>query len=131
MCVCVFPLNERHFSLSPITLLFWIFWVCRLSPMWYNIDCSQLMSWFDCCQLQFVSLTVEHQQEIFSTKLSKPLLTCLISHSTFCIHYTNLFLCFSWVFTFLEIIKQNMLKMSLIFFRLQYYNDYTKIHEFW
>ena len=22
----------------------WIFWVCWLSPVWCNIDCSQLMS---------------------------------------------------------------------------------------
>ena len=50
------------------------------------------------------------QREIFSTKLRKPLLTCSISHSTFSIHCTNLFLCFSCVFTFLEIIKHNMPK---------------------
>ena len=40
--------------------LIWIFWVCRLSPVWYNIDCSQLMSQFDRCQLQLVYLTMEH-----------------------------------------------------------------------
>ena len=27
--------------------LIWIFWVCRLSRAWYNVDCSQLMSLFD------------------------------------------------------------------------------------
>ena len=32
----------------------------RLSPAWYNADCSQLMSQFDCYQLQLVYLTTEH-----------------------------------------------------------------------
>ena len=39
------------FSFSPITLLIWIFWVCWLSPTWYNVDCSQLISWFDLYEL--------------------------------------------------------------------------------
>ena len=37
-----------------------IFWVCQLSFIWYNVYCSQLMSWFDRYQLQLVYLTVEH-----------------------------------------------------------------------
>ena len=41
------------------------------------------------------------QQEISGTKLLKPLLTCSISHSTFSIHCTNIFLSFSYIFTFL------------------------------
>ena len=53
------------------------------------------------------------QQEISRTKLRKPLLTHSISHSTFSIHRTNLFVCFSCVFTFLEIMKHNMPKMLL------------------
>ena len=53
------------------------------------------------------------QWEICSTKLLKPLLTRSISPSTFSIHCTNLFLRFSYVFTFLEIIKHNMPKMLL------------------
>ena len=40
--------------------LIWIFWVCHLSSVWYNVDCSQLMSLFDQSQLQQVYLTVEH-----------------------------------------------------------------------
>ena len=44
------------------------------------------------------------QREISSTKLCKPLLTHLISHSTFSIHCTNLFVYFSCFFTFLPII---------------------------
>ena len=39
--------------------LIWIFWVCQLSPAWYNVDCSQLMSQFDRYQLQLVYLTME------------------------------------------------------------------------
>ena len=100
--------------------LIWIFPVCRLSPVWYNVDCSQLISRFDRYQLQLVYLTVEIvQREISSSKLRKPLLTCSISHSTFSIHCTNLFLRFSCVFTFLEIIKHNMPKMLLFSFHLQ------------
>ena len=41
--------------------LIWIFWVCWLIPTWYNnIDCSQLMSWFDLYRLQLAYLTVEY-----------------------------------------------------------------------
>ena len=54
-----FSIKKRHiFSFSPITSLIWIFWVCWLSPAWYNVDCSQLMSQFDCQQLLY--LTVKH-----------------------------------------------------------------------
>ena len=40
--------------------LIWIFWVCRLSPAWYKIDCSQLISLYDRYQLQLVYPTREH-----------------------------------------------------------------------
>ena len=84
----------------------------KISPMWYNIDCSQLMSWFDfnnwCTQPWSIV-----QREVYSMKLCKPLLTYSISHSTFSIHYTNLFLRFSCIFTFLEVIKHKMPKMLL------------------
>ena len=43
-------------------------------------------------------------------KTSQPLLIHLISHRTFSVHYTNLFLCFSCIFTFLEIKQHNMLE---------------------
>ena len=54
------------------------------------------------------------QQEISSTKLHQSLLTHPSSH-TFSIHCTNFlfFFNFSCVFTFLELIKYNMLKMLL------------------
>ena len=38
---------KTQFSFSPVTLLIWIFWVCRLSPPWQNVDCSKLTSQFD------------------------------------------------------------------------------------
>ena len=91
--------------------LIWIFWVC-LSPTWYNSDCSQLMSQFGHWSTWLWSII---QREISSTKLRKPLLTCSISHSTFSIHRTNPFLCFSGIFTFLEITKHNYAK-SVAFF---------------
>ena len=84
------------------------------------------MSQFDHYQLQVIYPTVEHcsptnlQQENLHT-----------SHSTFSIHCPDLSLCFIWVFTFLKIIKHNMLKMLHIFFHLQYENGYIKIHQFW
>ena len=77
-------------TFAPIFLLIWIFCVCHLSPTWYNIDCCQLMSRFDLYQLQLVYPTWSIvQREISSTKFHKPLLTYLISHSTFSIHCTN------------------------------------------
>ena len=117
----LFLWNTTYFSFSPTTLLMWIFWVCWLSPLWYNVDCSQLMSWFDCYQLHWSTQPWSSiQQEISSTKLCKPLLTHSISHSTFSIHCISLFLHFSYVFSFLEIIKHNMPKMLCIFSYLQY-----------
>ena len=44
-------------------------------------------------------------------KLRKPLLTHSISHITFSTPCTNLFLCLSCIFIFLEIIKHNIPKM--------------------
>ena len=93
--------------------LIWIFWVCWLSPVWYNVDCSP------CLNLIAINFNWSTrpwsivQWEISSTKLRKALLIHLISRSTFSKHCTNLFLHFSCVFTFLEIIKHNMPKMLL------------------
>ena len=82
----------------------WMFWVCQLSHMWYNVDYSQLTSRFDRYQLQQVyQLRGTIQQETSSRKLCKPLLAHLISHSTFSIHWTKLSIFFFSVvvFTFL------------------------------
>ena len=40
--------------------LIWIFWVCQLSPSWYNADCFQLMSQCDHYQVQLVYSITEH-----------------------------------------------------------------------
>ena len=59
--VWFFSIREKtHISFSLITLLIWIFWVCWLSPEWYNVDC-QLTSQLDHYQLQLVYPTVEHR----------------------------------------------------------------------
>ena len=79
--------------------------------------CSQLMSQFDHYQLQLVYLTMEHHPvRNLQHETSKPFLTGSISHCISSIHWTNLFLCFSCIFTFLEIIKHNMPTMMHIFF---------------
>ena len=53
-------------------------------------------------------------QNVNSTrKLHKLLLIHSISHSTFSIHCTNLYLYFSCIFTFLEIIKHHLPKDSV------------------
>ena len=55
--------NTEAINITKLVLMIikaWIFWVCWLSPTWYNGDCSQLMSQFDCYQLQLFYLTVEH-----------------------------------------------------------------------
>ena len=49
-----------------------------------------------------------------SSVFCKPLLTCLISHSTFSIHKPFFFLRFSCIFTFLKIMKHNMPKIFLL-----------------
>ena len=56
--------QKTHFLFSPITLLIWVFWVGWLFPMWYNIDRSQLMAWFDLYQLQLAYLTIEQGCQI-------------------------------------------------------------------
>ena len=96
-------------------------WVCWLSPTWHNIDCSQLMCQFDCCQLQLVYLTVECcparnlQHKASQTSFD------LFSQSQHLLHtlHKSFFLHFSCIFTFLEIIKHNMPKALRIFFYLQ------------
>ena len=95
-----------------------------LPHTWFNVDCSQCLDLIainfnclpSCLSTQPWSIV---QCEISSIKLCKPLLTCSISHSTFSIHGTNLFLCFSCVFPILAIIKHNMPK-TCMFFHLQY-----------
>ena len=61
-----------------------------LALVWYNIDCSQLMSWFDHCQLQLVYRTVEHHPvRNLQHEISQNTFTHSISHSTFSTHCTS------------------------------------------
>ena len=109
---------KTHFSFPQMTLLVWLSCICQLSPMWYNIDCSQLLSWFDHYQLQLVYPTVElcpvrnlqHESsqttfDIFDQSLH---ILHTVHKSLFC------------VFSFLEIIKHNTPKFLCIFFHLEY-----------
>ena len=106
------------FSISPITSLIWILWVCWLSSAWFNIDCSQLMCQFDHCQLQPVHLTLEYhlmtnpQHETSQTTFDT------FNQSQHLLHTLHKSLCFSCIFTFLEIVKHTMLKMLCVFFHL-------------
>ena len=100
-----------------------IFLVCQLSPAWYNVDCSQLMSQFDHYQFQHVYPTMEHrpvknlQHETSQTTFDTFDQSQHLLHT---LHKSFFFLHFSCIFTFLEIIKHNMLKILHIFFYLQY-----------
>ena len=103
-----------------VTLLTWIFWVCQLSPTWYNVSCSQLMSQIDSYQLQLVCPTMEHhpvrhlQHETLQTTFDT------FGQSQHLLHTLHdVFLCFSCNFTFIEIIMHNMQKILHIFFHLQ------------
>ena len=113
--------------------LIWIFWVCWLSPKWCNVDCSQLMSWFDRYQLQLVYLTREHgpgrnlQQETLQTSFN------LFNQSQHLRHTREksfLFWCFSCVYTFLEIIEHTIPQMLLLLFHLENWSGYTKFTNF-
>ena len=104
-----------------VQCLIWIFWVCQLSPTWYNVDCSQ------CLELITINFNWSTQwwsivqQEISSMKLCKPLWH-IQSVTVPSSYTTNLFLHHSCIFinTILEIIKHNMLKCCF-FFYLQFF----------
>ena len=108
--------------------LIWIFWVCWLSPKWCNVDCSQLMSWFDRYQLQLVYLTREHgpgrnlQQETLQTSFN------LFNQSqNFAKHHI---LNRASTFIFLEIIEHTIPQMLLLLFHLENWSGYTKFTNF-
>ena len=87
---------------------------CCLPPMWYNVDYSQLMSRFDCYQLQLVYLTLECcparnlQHKILQTTSDMVLQSQHLLHTC-----TSHLLRFTFVFTFLKIIKHNILGFFL------------------
>ena len=117
--------NDLHnqAGVDDFQCLIWIFLICWLSPMLYNIDCSQFMSGFNCYQFPPVYLTVEHcparnlQHKTLETTFD------IFSQSQYPLHtlhvfFFSFFLHFNCIFTFLEIIKHNMSKIC--FFHLQY-----------
>ena len=113
---------HTHAGANDFQCLIWIFWICQLSPTWYNGDCSKLMSWFDHYQFHLDYRTMEHHparnlqhktlQTTFDTFYQSQHFLHILQKSFFFLH-------FSCVFTFLEI-KHNMPKMSHIFYHLQY-----------
>ena len=93
-----------------LTKLNWCKWFSmldfdiRLSLAWCNIDCSQLMFWSNCYQLQLVYPTLEHCPV-------KNLQLETVNH--FWQAQQKSFLHFSCIFTFLIAIKHNLPKMLL------------------
>ena len=91
-----------------------------------NMMNSQLISRFDHCQVQVVCPSVEHhparnvQHETWQTTFET------FNQSQHLLHTLH-----SCILAFLKITKSNMLKILCIFFHLQNYNGYTKIHQFW
>lgn len=75
--------------------LTWMFWVCWLSPAQNNVDFSQLMSQFDCYQIQLVYLTVEHYlAQNLQHEISPVSFNTLDQSEHLSIHGTNLFFFF-------------------------------------
>ena len=107
-------------------ILIWVFWICRLSPKWQNIDCSQLISLFDHYQLQLVYPPGDHcsarnlQQETSLTTFDR---LNQLQHLLRTLHRSFVCVCFSWFFTFLAIITH---KISSIL----KWNGYTETHQF-
>ena len=91
-----------------------IFWVCWLSPTWYKVDYSQLMSQFDCYQLQLVYLTLENYpvrnlQQYFAHHFWHVRSVTAPPHTALFFFFLH----FSCAFTFHEVVKHNMMKMLL------------------
>ena len=95
-----------------------ILWVCWLSALWCNFDCSQWMSQFDSCQLQLVSLTLEHRPaRNLKHKMSQTTFDMVWSVTEPSLYTAQVFfLHFSCIFNILAIIKDNMPEMLLYFF---------------
>ena len=75
--------------------LIWIFWICWLSPSWYNIDYSQWMYWFDWYQFQLIYLTMEqHSAKNLQHKTSQTTIDTFTAPS----HTLHKSLCISVMF---------------------------------
>ena len=108
-------IKDTFFIFSNTSIDLGIFNMWAISPTWYDIDCSQLMSQFDTINFNWSTrLWNIIQREISSTKLHKPLLTHFkkSQHLLHTLHKS--FFAFQLHFYFFEIIKHNVLKMLLI-----------------
>ena len=91
--------------------LIWTFWICQLSPVWYNVDCSVIvliwsLSTSTCLPDRGASSSEKSPARNFANHFWH------VQSVTAPSPYTaQIFSCFSYVFTLLEIIKHNMLKM--------------------
>ena len=99
---------------SPITSLIWVFWACQLSPVWYNVDFSQLMPQFDCYQLVYP--TVEHHPARNMQYKNLQTTFDIFAQSQHLLHtlHKSFFVCFSFIFTFLKVIQHKMLKICIL-----------------
>lgn len=105
----------KAFLLMQIIFKTWfIYFVYAVHIPSYNGDYSQVMSRFDLDLNWSTRPWSSVQQEIFSSKLHKPLLACLTRHSSFSIK-CKFFLRLSRIFIFLK----KLPKMLLISFQLQ------------
>jgi len=97
--------------------LTWIFWVCQLSPKRYNdlLFSLNVSIWSLSTSTGLPKHCSNIQQEISSTNLCKPLFDTFYQSQRilYILHIFFFFLAFQLHFTFLEVIKHIMLKMSL------------------
>ena len=111
--------------------LIWLFWACCLSPMWYNIDCSQLMSWFDCYKLQLVYLTVEHHPVRNLQHKTSQTTFNTFNQSKHVLHTLPKLFVFPLRFYLSWNNKASYAENVPFFFHLQYLDGYVKIHQSW
>ena len=111
---CIFRFHHNFINLD----------IWSMSALSHVVErwCSQLMSQFDCYRLRLVYSTVEHRRPAKNLQHNTWQTTFdTFDQSQHLLHTLHKsFLSLSCIFTFLEIIKYNMLKMLHIFLRLQY-----------
>ena len=90
--------------------LIWIFWVCRLSPTWYTVDCSQVLTQLYCYHVQQVYPTMEHHPTKNHSQETSQNALDMFNQSQHLFYTLQKSLCFAYIFTFLEIIKHTMTK---------------------
>ena len=131
VCFIFFHKIKYTLSFSPITLLIWIFWVCRLSPTWYKVDCSQIMTRFALYQLQLVYPAMEHCPGRNPQHKTSQTTFDTFDQSQHFLHTLHKSLCFSCAFTFLEIMKHNIPECCIFSSIFNIKMVTQKIHQFW